>query len=394
MRRRDERHGLVDLLGRHLALRHRDVVVAPDRGEPAIERRLIHFFQQDGNAGVRVVHRNAAAHRAGADNRRAPDVPRRCVLRYVGNFGDFALGEEQMPQRPRFGGHDARREDLAFALGSVVEPVLDAGFDRLDGGKRRAHAARGLFQAGARRGDRVGRPRCVANRLLARLPDLPRLRLRLRERDRAREQIAVDNVVDDAGRVGLRRGHRLAVGAHVERHLQAGEPRQSLRAARAGDDAEQDLGLADLRVPGRDAEVARLRHLEPAAERVAVNRGDERLGRVFHAAQQRVRARGARERILFRLQRVEHLDVGAGDERRPGADEHDRFRRGIGDARAAPLHRSPSHTAGLSAFTGGLSIVTTATRVFHFVVHESHSAPRGSGFRFVGSGSLILVLRR
>ena len=74
-RRRDQRHRLFDLLRGHLALRHRDFVVAPDRRDAAIERRLVHFLEQDRNAGVRVVHRDAAAHRAGADDRRALDRP-------------------------------------------------------------------------------------------------------------------------------------------------------------------------------------------------------------------------------------------------------------------------------------------------------------------------------
>ena len=48
--------------------------------------------------------------------------------------------------------------------------------------------------------------------------------------------------------------------------------------------------LADLRVFRRDAEVARLRDLEAAAERVAVDSRDERLRRILDALQQGVRA--------------------------------------------------------------------------------------------------------
>ena len=80
-RRRDQRHRLLDLLRGHLALRHRDFVVAADRGDAAIERRLVHFLEQDRNAGVRVVHRDAAAHRARADDRGAFDLLGRRVLR-------------------------------------------------------------------------------------------------------------------------------------------------------------------------------------------------------------------------------------------------------------------------------------------------------------------------
>ena len=49
----------------------------------------------------------------------------------------------------------------------------------------------------------------------------------------------------------------------------ADESGQPLRAARARDDAEQDLGLPDARVVGGDAQIARHRELEAAAERVA-----------------------------------------------------------------------------------------------------------------------------
>ena len=49
----------------------------------------------------------------------------------------------------------------------------------------------------------------------------------------------------------------------------------------AGDEADLDLRLADLRVRRRDAVVARHRHLQPAAECGAVDGADDRLGVVF-----------------------------------------------------------------------------------------------------------------
>ena len=200
--------------------------------------------------------------------------------------------------------------------------------------------------------------------------------LRLRKRDRAAQQIVrsaepsrPDDVIDDAGGERLRRGDRLAVGAHLERHLRAGETRQPLRAAGAGNDAEHHFGLADPGVLGRDAEVAGLRDLEAAAERVAVNRGDERLGGVLDALEQRVRALGARHRIGRRLQQVERLDVRAGDERRAGADEHDRLGGRIGDAAldrlvdlSPDLGRQRVHRRVVDGHDGDA--------VFHFVPNE------------------------
>ena len=58
----------------------------------------------------------------------------------------------------------------------------------------------------------------------------------------------------------------------------ADEARQALRAAGARDDAEEDLRLAELRVVGDDAEVARQGELAASAEGVAGDRGDDRLG--------------------------------------------------------------------------------------------------------------------
>ena len=56
------------------------------------------------------------------------------------------------------------------------------------------------------------------------------------------------------------------------------QPGQPLGAAGAGDDAEQDLGLAELRVVGRDPDVGAQRELAAAAERVAGDGGDDGLG--------------------------------------------------------------------------------------------------------------------
>ena len=100
--------------------------------------------------------------------------------------------------------------------------------------------------------------------------------MRLRKRDGAREQIALDQVVDDAVLQRARRGHRFAVGAHLERLHRSAQPWQTLRATRARNDAQQHLRLSDPGVPGRHAVVAGHGQLETAAEGVAVNGGDDR----------------------------------------------------------------------------------------------------------------------
>ena len=69
-------------------------------------------------------------------------------------------------------------------------------------------------------------------------------------------------------RAGQHQVHRLGL---------ADRARQALRAAGAGDDAELDLGLAELGAVGGDDEVAHHRQLAAAAEREAGDRGDHRL---------------------------------------------------------------------------------------------------------------------
>jgi hypothetical protein len=61
----------------------------------------------------------------------------------------------------------------------------------------------------------------------------------------------------------------------------AGDARQPLRPAGAGQQAELDLGHAELRVGHRDPIMAAERDLEPAAERGAVDRRDHRLGAIL-----------------------------------------------------------------------------------------------------------------
>ena len=91
-----------------------------------------------------------------------------------------------------------------------------------------------------------------------------------------------------------------------------GEP---LRAAEAGDDAEVDLGLAELRLVAGVDEVARERELAAAAEREAVDRGDRRLRSSASIASPTRAPSSANAARLVGVM-LGHLgDVGAGDER-------------------------------------------------------------------------------
>src|SRR5262249_56337662 len=56
----------------------------------------------------------------------------------------------------------------------------------------------------------------------------------------------------------------------------ADEAWRTLRAAASGEQTQVDLGEAELRIAQRDPHVAGERDLEPAAEAIAVDRGDQR----------------------------------------------------------------------------------------------------------------------
>ena len=145
-------------------------------------------------------------------------------------------------------------------------------------------------------------------------------------------RFAPDDLIDDACSQGLRSSHWLAGRAHLDRHLGAAQAWQPLRAAGAGNDAEQHFRLADLGVGRHHAIVAGHGDFKAAAERRSVDRGDDRLGRVLDTQQPRVRGFGSSQRLFACFQGPEDLDVGARDERRAGADQDDRIDSGVGAA--------------------------------------------------------------
>ena len=75
---------------------------------------------------------------------------------------------------------------------------------------------------------------------------------------------------------------------HVQRARLADHARQPLRAAVTGDEPELDLGQAHLRVARGEAERARERQLEPAAERVAVDDRDRRHRQALELRERRL----------------------------------------------------------------------------------------------------------
>ena len=152
-----------------------------------------------------------------------------------------------------------------------------------------------------------------------------------------------DDAVDEPVLVAVLGRDRLARGVHLERLGRPHEPRQPLRAAEAGDDAEVDLGLAEGGREAREADVAGHRQLAAAAEREAVDRGDRHRPRPLPRAQQVVRAvEQLAARGLVHLR--ERLDVGArAEQRRVRRGEDHRLDRRVGLDRLPRLAELGDH---------------------------------------------------
>ena len=267
----------------------------------------------------------------------------RGVFGNAGNLGGFAFGEKQADQVAGFGGEHAIGEQLDFARGSGVEAPLDTGRDGVDGGVRSVGAARSLLQAGARRLDRGGCHGVIGDLgfLLADFARFSRRSLGAREGDGASKQVAIHNMIDDAFGQRALGCDVLAERTHFDGRGHAAEPRQALRASRAGDDAQQHFRLADLGAGHGHAIVAGHGEFETAAQRGAVDGAHHRLGTILDAPQQRVDAMRTVDGNVAVRNRAEDLDIGSGDECIARADQHHGFHGRIG--------RGARHT-GIDAF--------------------------------------------
>src|SRR5512135_1263371 len=381
-RRGDERHPLVHVLLPEAPFGHGVGVVLPDRRETAVERLLLHLDQGHRDAGVYEAHGDAAAHGAGADDRRFPDVARRRVFRHVGDLGGLAFGEEHVAQRLRFGGVDQILEALALLLAAFVEGLRHGGLDAGDDLERRGIAPGGLRHFGACRLEKrlgvaldLGREVANAARSLARGDQLFRV-----GHGRV-EEIAFDDLVDHAERLRLLGRYRVAGGHHLDRFGGADHARQALRAARAGQDAELYFRQADLRLGQRDAVVAAECELEPAAEGEAADRRDQGL---FHRVLLLVDHRQVGRRHLL----VELADVGAARERLFAADDDHRLHRGVGLGLPQAFHDAGAQRVAQAVYRGvveGDDGDAVAYRMGRSVDHarvfglDERSAARGGG---------------
>ena len=338
--RLDQRQALVHLRLREAAALHADRIIVPDASEAALQRLGRGVQQLHRQPGIGAAHRNAAAHGAGADHCHGPDLGCWRVLRQMRQARHLALGEKGV----------AQGAGLIRVLELTEQPLLFG--DPLGEGQARRRLYRGdavvgrLLVAGLAR-DGLARhlEHAGLGRRRRHLADPPQGLARdiAREGDRRAAQIAVDQRIDDAKRLGLRRWHVPTRADHLERRLRPDQSRQPLRAATAREDADQHLRQPDLRRGHRDPPSAAERVLQPAAQRIAMDRRDHRLA----AALQRIVAAPRRRLALG----PEAADIGARDEAAPGADQHDGLDRGIGigaidprhdpirDARAQGIHR-------------------------------------------------------
>ena len=116
--------------------------------------------------------------------------------------------------------------------------------------------------------------------------------------------------VDDAPFLGVARAERGAGENDVERLLDPDEPRQALRSAGAGNEAELDFRQAAFRRWDGDAVMRGQRDLEPPSQRRSVQCGDHRFRRVLDPVEH-VRKVGRGGRL------AEFRDVGAAMKVRP-----------------------------------------------------------------------------
>jgi hypothetical protein len=218
-----------------------------------------------------------------------------------------------------------RAEFLANQPQAFVKWQVEGPAHGLDGGGRCVQAARAPAQLG---GELLERLRVGAHRRelvvdVAHASQRPFLRQHFSgERERAGQQVALDDLIDEAIAQRLAGGNRIAAHDHAHRLVNADQARQAQRSAGARNDAELDLREPEPGLRHGNAIVTSERHFEAAAERGAMQRGDHRfVGRIERA--------GDVDALRWRTRLVEFRDVGARDEGAPRAGDHDRRDRGI-----------------------------------------------------------------
>ena len=335
-RGRQRGHALFHVVLRHAALGGGVLVVLADRRGAAVERGLLRFDHGHRDALVEEVHRDAAAHGAGADHAHLLHRPRGRAFGQAVDLGGLALGEEHVALRLALHAADQLHELFALELLAFVEGQAGRRLDALDAGLGRLEAAEGLGVLGAELGKQLGRG--AGHRQVAHLLQRALLGQHLaREGDGRGAQFAFGRqFIDQPHRQRRLAAHRRTAGHHLQRLGRADDARQPLRAAGTGQQTELHFRQADSRRRHGHAVVAHQRGLEAAAERGAVDRRHQRFARGFHLVEQRMQ-----RRALRRL--AELADVGTGNEGAAFADQHDGLGRVVGQHLVEGSGQSVAH---------------------------------------------------
>ena len=217
-----------------------------------------------------------------------------------------------MAQRERLRAATQFQRSGAFALSAFVERQVERPADRLGG----AHGGQCTAGATAHRGDGGIEGGAVAWRHYAVAHAGPSAGVRqcAGTIDRLLAQVGRD-LVDQSELQRLVGGMVAAGGDHVERRHRAGQARQPLGAAGAGDQPDARLWQPDPAVRCHQARVAGECNLEAAAERGAVQRRDHG----FRRGIERCADVGGGD---LAGGCVEIAKIGAGDEGFAGAGQH------------------------------------------------------------------------
>ena len=312
-------HAPIHVLLPEAALGHRRRIVLAHQADTFVQRLLAHLQHLDRDPGVGEVHRDAAAHGAGTDHGGRLDFARRGVLGNIRYLGHLAFGEKQVAQRLGLGACAQALEQLALARDAFRKRLRRCGLEAIHDGERRGVAAMLLGDARPGGGEeRVGgllqfRGEAAGAADLAAFTHHPVGELRAGDRD-----VALHDLVDQPEVQRLLGRNRLAACDQVERALHPDQTRQALRAVGAGEQAQLHLRQAELRSGNRAAKMTGKRQLQPAAQREAVDRRDDRLGHGVEVPGEHRQRREPHRRWLAKLR-----DVRAAGEGPPAAQEQE-----------------------------------------------------------------------
>ena len=288
--------------------------------------RRVHEDDLDAVAGTDVG--DAGAHHPGAHDEALGRLVLRVALGACAALGDVLQVEEERLRHvlgDLSGGQACEVASLdLLRVGEVDLGAFDGGrHDRERCGHRRTLDLLAQVGGEGRQHHRelgIGR-RAPGHLVAGRIPGLHGVGMGQHPGLRGREHLlgCRDDLVDEADLLGCLRLAPLALEEHLhERLLQAEHARGAHDATGAGQQAEGDLGQADLAALGVecDAVVTGQCDLEAAAERGAVDRCGDRLAHGLEATEGRLDARD----LLLEALRVgggrldDHVEVGAGEE--------------------------------------------------------------------------------